>query len=141
VSAYLIRPARPKDAPSILALWRAAGAFPTRTDNEKSICSLITHEPRALLVAEGEGELVGSLIAAYDGWRGALFRLAVLPARRRLGIGRALVAAGERSLRERGAARINTYAIKIEDAAVGFWSAVGYEADDRTRRFVKNLEP
>ena len=136
-----VRSATLEDAQAILELWRLAEAFPTRTDNEESVCSLIAHDPRALLIAEEEGELVGSLIAAYDGWRGALFRLAVLPAHRRLGVGRALLAAGERSLLERGAARINTYAIKTEDAAIGFWSAVGYDADDRMRRFVKNLEP
>jgi ribosomal protein S18 acetylase RimI-like enzyme len=141
VSPVLVRPAAPKDAQAILEFWRLAGAFPTRTDNEESVCSLIAHDPNALLVAEEEkGKLAGTLVASFDGWRGALFRLAVLPACRRRGIGRALVAEGERSLRERGAARINTYAIKTEDAAVGFWSAVGYDADDRTRRFVKNLE-
>lgn len=115
----VIRTAVPEDAQAILELWRLAGAFPTRTDNEESVCSLI---------------------AAYDGWRGALSRMAVLPAYRRLGIARALLVAGERSLLERGAARINTYAIKNEDAAIGFWNAVGYDTDDRARRFVKNLK-
>lgn len=140
MSPPVIRAAVPEDARAILELWRLAGAFPTRTDNEESVRSLIAHDPRALLVAEEKGALVGSLIAAFDGWRGALFRLAVLPAYRRIGIGRALLVAGERSLLERGAARINTYAIKAEDAAIGFWNAVGYDADDRTRRFAKNLE-
>jgi ribosomal protein S18 acetylase RimI-like enzyme len=63
----------------------------------------------------------------------------VLPERRRSGIGRALVAAGERSLQERGAARVSLYAIKTEVAAAAFWNAAGYEDDDYTRRLVKNL--
>jgi ribosomal protein S18 acetylase RimI-like enzyme len=141
VSSFAIRSATPRDARAILELWRLAGAVPTRTDEEGSIRSLVAHDPKAVLIAEDEGELLGSLIAAFDGWRGALFRLAVLPERRHLGIGRALVAAGERSLRERGAARINTYAVKAETAAIAFWNAIGYEKDDRTSRFVKNLVP
>jgi ribosomal protein S18 acetylase RimI-like enzyme len=139
VSSFAVRPATPQDAPAILELWRLAGSFPTITDGEESIRSLIEHDPEAVLVAEKGTELTGSLVAAFDGWRGTLFRLAVLPAQRRLGTGRELVAEGERRLRERGAARINLYAIRAEAVALDFWSAVGYEPDDRCQRFVKNL--
>jgi ribosomal protein S18 acetylase RimI-like enzyme len=147
VSTPAIRSAKPEDALSILELWQLAGSFPTRTDNEESIRSLIAHDPEAVLVAEEGAKLTGSLVAAFDGWRGTLFRLAVLPAYRRRGLGQALVAEGERRLRERGAARIrergaariNLYAIKAETSAIGFWNAVDYEPDDRCQRFVKNL--
>jgi len=134
-----IRLANAGDAAAVLELWRLADAEPTRTDDEASICSLIAHDPDALLVAENEGELVGSVIAAFDGWRGTFFRLAVLPARRRSGIGRALVAVGERSLRERGAARITLFAVKAADGADEFWLASDYAHDNRTQRYVKNL--
>jgi ribosomal protein S18 acetylase RimI-like enzyme len=135
----LIRPAAPEDAPAILELWRLAGAFPTVSDNEQSIRLLIAHDPQSLLVAEQDGELVGSLIAAFDGWRGVLSRLAVLPIHRRRGVASALIDAGERSLRERGAIRINTFAIRAETGALAFWDAVGYECDERVTRFAKNL--
>ena len=139
MSSFAIRSARFEDAPSILELWRLAGSFPTRTDNEESVCALIAHDPNAVLVAEEYAALTGSLVAAFDGWRGTLFRLAVLPAHRRRGVGRKLVAEGERRLREHGAARINLYAIKAETAASDFWNAVGFEPDDRCQRLVKNL--
>jgi ribosomal protein S18 acetylase RimI-like enzyme len=41
-------------------------------------------------VAEGDGEIVGALIAAWDGWRGNMYRLAVREGHRREGIGLAL---------------------------------------------------
>jgi len=141
MSRVLIRPAAPEEAKAILELWRRAGTFPSRTDNEESVRSLIAHDPAAVLVAEEERELEGTLVATFDGWRGSLFRLAVLPTRRRRGIARALVAEGERSLRERGAIRVNLYVPEAEKAALGFWSAAGYARDDRVCRFVKNLEP
>jgi ribosomal protein S18 acetylase RimI-like enzyme len=141
VSSFAIRSATPEDASAILELWRLAGSFPTRTDNDESVRSLIAHDPEAVLVAEEGTELTGTLVAAFDGWRGTLFRLAVLPAHRRRGVGRALVAEGERRLRGRGAARVNLYAIRAETDALDFWSAVGYERDERVARFVKNLEP
>ena len=139
MSPFAVRRATFRDAPAILELWRLADAEPTRTDDEASICSLIAHDPDALLVAEDEGELVGSVIAAFDGWRGTFFRLAVLPARRRAGIGQALVYAGERSLRERGAVRITLFAVKAAVGADDFWLAADYARDNRTQRYVKNL--
>jgi len=141
VSVPVIRTAVPEDAHAILELWRLAGAFPTRSDNEESVCSLVAHDQEAVLVAEEDGELAGTLVAAFDGWRGTLFRLAVLPSHRRRGVARALVAAGERSLRDRGAVRVSLYAIRAETEALEFWSAIGYERDERVVRFVKNLEP
>ena len=82
--------------------------------------------------------MTGSLVAAFDGWRGTLFRLAVLPA---IGAAawRGAGRRGRASLRERGAARINLYAIKAETVAIDFWNALGFEPDDRCQRFVKNL--
>ena len=118
MSHAVVRFATPDDARAILELWRLAGAFPARTDNEESVCSLIAHDPKAVLVAEERGELAGTLVAAFDGWRGTLFRLAVLPIRRRRGVARALVAEGERGLRERGAIRVNLYALEAEKAAL-----------------------
>ena len=139
MSSLLVRREAPADAPAILELWRLADAEPTRTDDEASICSLIAHDPEALLVAEEEGKLVGSVIAAFDGWRGTFFRLAVLPARRRSGVGQALITAGERSLRERGAVRVTLFAVKAAAGAGEFWLASDYAADNRSQRYVKNL--
>jgi ribosomal protein S18 acetylase RimI-like enzyme len=139
VSPPVIRTAVPEDAQAILELWHLAGSFPTLTDNEESVHALIAHDPEAVLIAEEKGELAGTLVAAFDGWRGTLFRLAVLPIYRRRGVARALVAEGERSLLERGAVRVNLYAIRAETDALEFWNATGYMRDDRTCRFVKNL--
>lgn len=139
MSPIAIRRAEASDAGAILEFWRLAGTVPTRTDDEASISTLIAHDPGALLLAEDGGELIGTLIATYDGWRGMLFRLAVLPERRRCGIGQALVSAGEHSLRERGAVRVSLYAVRAEQGALDFWLAAGYLADDYTQRFVKNL--
>src|SRR2546430_1057209 len=44
-----------------------------------------------LFVAEADGKIVGSIMAGYDGHRGWLYSLAVLPDYRKLGIGSRLV--------------------------------------------------
>lgn len=133
-----IRPARPDEADTVLAFWREAEVVPGKTDNEGALALLLEADPDALLVAEVEGEIAGTLIAAWDGWRGNLYRLAVAPGRRGQGIARALVEDGERRLRERGGVRISVLAIQ-ESEAPGVWTALGYSLDRRMGRFVKTL--
>jgi ribosomal protein S18 acetylase RimI-like enzyme len=141
VSDVRIRPAVAADVPVVLELWRQAGSVPTRTDNEQAIERLLAHDASSLLIAEEDGAVVGTLIAAFDGWRGALYRLAVLPGRRRRGVAGALVSEGERLLRERGAARVSLYAVRTETGALDFWKTGGYRQDEYTWRFVKDLAP
>jgi ribosomal protein S18 acetylase RimI-like enzyme len=49
-----------------------------------------------------------------------------------------LVRAAEHRLAARGCRRIAASVQIDEDHAVGFWTAVGYTADRRARRYVKN---
>jgi ribosomal protein S18 acetylase RimI-like enzyme len=93
----------------------------------------------ALLVAEVDGGLVGTLIAAFDGWRGNMYRLAVRDDMRRRGIARELVEAGHARLRAVGARRVTALVGADEQAAVALWRSAGYEHDPVHQRFVRNL--
>jgi ribosomal protein S18 acetylase RimI-like enzyme len=92
-----------------------------------------------VLVAELDGDIVGTLIALSDGWRGNMYRLAVLPRYRRRGIARALVDEGERRLRSHGCARVTALVMHEHTWAVEFWHAARYDHDERTVRFVHTL--
>src|SRR5580698_7904798 len=93
-----IRPGRPGDVAPVLQLWRDAGAEPSHTDNADSLAALVAHDPAALLVAVEGGRIVGSVIAAWDGWRGSVYRLVVAPSHRRRGLARRLVGQAEARL-------------------------------------------
>jgi ribosomal protein S18 acetylase RimI-like enzyme len=134
-----IRPARGEDIPAVLALWRTAEAHPSATDDPESLAILLERDSESLLVAELDGELVGVLIAAWDGWRGNLYRLAVAPPHRRSGIAAQLVREAEDRLRARGARRITALVIGADDPAVAFWLAAGYDHDERMARHVKTV--
>jgi hypothetical protein len=64
--------AQPEDIPAVLELWREAAAFRSATDDERGLEALLENDRRSLLVAEKDGELVGAVIAGWDGWRGNL---------------------------------------------------------------------
>jgi ribosomal protein S18 acetylase RimI-like enzyme len=135
--SFLIRPAGVVDAAEVLSLWADAEAEPTHTDNVASITALISHDPAALIVAENEGRIVGSIIAGWDGWRGSVYRLAVAPDYRRRGLGRHLLDAAENRLATIGARRLQATVVETDQRADGFWRASGWEQQADRLRFVK----
>jgi ribosomal protein S18 acetylase RimI-like enzyme len=137
---WTIRLGTRDDLRSVLDLWREAESLPTVTDDFDSLVALLDADPGSLLVAESGGVLVGSLIAAWDGWRGSFYRLAVRPGQRRRGLATALLREGEGRLRRRGAVRIDAIVADAEAEAMSFWPAVGYERQAGRARFVRNFE-
>ena len=135
-----IRAATSADIDAVLAVWAAARSVAARTpDDPEAVQLLLDRDPGALLVAEAGGEVVGALIAGWDGWRGNVYRLAVLPSHRRHGIARRLVEAGHERLRAQGARRVTALVGGEEGAAHGLWRALGYQRDEFVHRFVRNL--
>jgi ribosomal protein S18 acetylase RimI-like enzyme len=138
--AWIIRSATPADVAAILSLWRAADVPPGVSDSPAGLAALLETDGHSLLLAESEAAVVGSLIAAWDGWRGSFYRLAVHPDRRREGIGTALLRKGEGRLRERGALRLTAIVVEDEPLALEFWRAAGYVRQPKRVRFVRHLD-
>jgi purine-nucleoside phosphorylase/ribosomal protein S18 acetylase RimI-like enzyme len=134
-----IRDCRPEEVEAVLMLWKQAEATVSRTDTATDLGRAITDSPAIVFVADRAGQIVGSVIGSFDGWRGNIYRLVVHPAHRRQGIARALVAEVERRLTHQGARRMTALMEKDHPWAMGFWQAVGYEVDQRIARLVHNL--
>jgi ribosomal protein S18 acetylase RimI-like enzyme len=109
------------------------------SDTHTGLAALLETDGHALLLAESDSGVIGSLIAAWDGWRGSFYRLAVHPSRRREGIATALVLEGERRLQERGALRLTAIVADDEQLALDFWRAAGYERQPHRVRFLRHL--
>lgn len=135
-----MRACRPGEASAVLELWeRTRSEHATVPDRLGDLQRLLSHDPGSLLVADADGAIVGALVAASDGWRGNMYRLAVGVEHRRAGIGLALVRAGEQHLRRQGANRITALVAYGDDIAVSFWEAAGYPQDHEIGRHVRNL--
>ena len=135
----MVRPGRPEEIPEVLALWREAGSVPGVGDDPASLERLLETSGDALLVAQVEGRVAGTIIAGWDGWRGSLYRLAVRPPVRRRGIALGLVAEAERRLAAKGARRLSAIVLSEHDPAVALWISAGYHHDTRVGRYVRTL--
>jgi ribosomal protein S18 acetylase RimI-like enzyme len=120
----------------VLELWGVARTPHAATEDTPEA---VERALGSILLAEHDGELVGAVIAGFDGWRGNFYRLAVADQRRREGIGSALVRAGEDHLRAAGARRVTALVAYEDDDARAFWTSVGYPPDPEIGRHVRNL--
>lgn len=137
----LIRSGRPDEIPAVLFLWNEAEAIPGTTDTPEALTTLLAHDSEALLVAvTSAGQVVGTALVTWDGWRGGVWRLAVHPQWRRQGLARSLVWEAERRLFLKGARRLSVLIEGTDPRAVAFWSRQrGYHLDTGAQRYVARV--
>lgn len=137
-AVVVIRAATPEDAPVLLPFWAVAAENESRpTDTTTAIQALLDRDPEALLVAELDDEIVGTVIAGWDGWRAHIYRLAISPRHRRRGLGSALLTAAESRLRRLGATRFDAMVLDGNELGHAMWARAGYTPQEDWRRWVK----
>ncbi|CAM5254671.1 MULTISPECIES: GNAT family N-acetyltransferase [Streptomyces] len=134
-----IRAATADDLDAVLAFWKTAAEGTSISDDRDGVERLVARDPEALILAELDSELVGTVIAGFDGWRCHLYRLAVHPGRRRRGIGAALLEAAEERFVRLGGRRGDAMVLERNENAHHAWRAAGYTPEEHWRRWVKPL--
>lgn len=84
----------------------------------------------AILLAEDDTAIVGSVMVGFDGHRGWVYYLASAPDRRGQGIGRTLMTAAEDWLKALGSPKIQLMVRGDNAVARGFYDALGYDLQD-----------
>ena len=135
-----IRECREDESQAVLVLWRQAGdVVASPTDSLEQVKVAINHSAALFLVAESKGQMVGTIIGTFDGWRGEVYRLAVAPEVRRRGVARMLVDAAEKWMGEQGCRRITALVEKDHPWATGFWDAAGYQLHESMSRYFRDI--
>jgi RimJ/RimL family protein N-acetyltransferase/GNAT superfamily N-acetyltransferase len=128
----------PEHTSEVIALWEHVGLWPHVGEDQAVIRRALTLNRDFACGWRISGRLVGTAIGAWDGFRGWLYRVGVLPAYRRQGIASALVGEVERRLVGAGARQINLMTSSGNEEARAFYVHLGYErseADLMRKRF------
>jgi ribosomal protein S18 acetylase RimI-like enzyme len=125
-----IRRYQPSDESALVALWHACGLVRAWNDPHKDIQRKLTVQPELFLVGTIGEKLVASVMAGFDGHRGWVNYLAVDPAQRKSGLGRALMEKVEQALKAAGCPKLNLQVRTSNHEVLAFYRRLGYLQDD-----------
>lgn len=94
------------------------------------IAEKIAHDD-LLYVALESGQVVGTIMAGYDGHRGWIYSMAVRHDERKQGVGTSLLNHALHRLEELGCRKVNLQVIEGNDAALAFYEANGFAVEKR----------
>jgi ribosomal protein S18 acetylase RimI-like enzyme len=116
----------------VVDIWKAVfGYKDARNDPESSIDRKLAVRDGLFFVAMDKDIVIGTVMAGYDGHRGWIYSLAVVPERRKEKIGSLLMERIEAELRKRGCVKINLQVLQSNKAVLAFYEKIGYKTEDR----------
>lgn len=135
-----IGPLHAADDDQAVALWNTVGLVKPWNDPHRDLSRARAVWPDLLLAAADGDEVVGTVMAGYDGHRGWLYYLASAPHRRGEGIGRALVAEAERRLEALGCPKVMLMVRADNEPVLEYYDALDYQRET-TRLTGRRLIP
>jgi ribosomal protein S18 acetylase RimI-like enzyme len=124
----------PADYESALRVWSSmeTGVRVGRSDTPQEIEKKLQRDPDLFLVAESNGEIIGTIIGGYDGRRGMIYHLGVLPEFRNRGVATQLIEEVEKRLRAKGCVKCYLLTFADNHDAIGFYKNRGWrhQAED-----------
>lgn len=118
----------PQDYDSVRYLWTHAGdgLHIAKSDEPDEIQKKIRRDPDLFLVAELDGQIVGTVLGGFDGRRGIMYHLAVAEQYQKHGIASALVHELENRLITKGCIRMYMLVYESNQTAIDFYEKRGY---------------
>jgi len=125
-----IAPLTPDRFDDAVALWRETGLTRPWNDPAADLERAAGRPASAVLGGTEADRLLATAMVGHDGHRGWVYYVAVAPEARGRGLGRAMMAACEAWLAQRGVPKLNLMVRGDNTAATGFYAALGYRPDD-----------
>lgn len=119
----------PQDFQQVLHLWENSGpgVHLGYSDTEQEIERKIEYAPDLFLVASVENQIIGTVLAGYDGRRGLIYHLAVDAGFRHQGIGTELMQEIENRLRELGCYKVYLLIMHDHREVIDFYRNRGWD--------------
>ena len=116
----------------VVALWKSIFGYDSpHNEPHFVIDKKLAVGDGLFFVAEVGGKVVGTIMAGYDGHRGWIYSLAVLPEYRMRGIGSLLVRHAEKQLHRLNCPKINLQVLQGNEAVIEFYRNLGYQTEQR----------
>ncbi len=117
---------------AVIDLWSSVFGYQTaHNEPELVIDKKLAVDDGLFFVAEADDVVVGTVLGGYDGHRGWVYSLAVLPDHQAQGVGSALMNHVETALAERGCLKINLQIMEGNEQVQSFYESLGYSSEKR----------
>lgn len=113
----------------VIGLWEKCGLTRAWNDPNKDIDRKLTDKNGAFFVLLLGNQLIGSVMASYDGHRGSIYYLSVDPDHQSSGLGKLLMDHCETFLQELGCPKINLFVRRGNEQVLQFYEKLGYTED------------
>lgn len=124
-----IRPATASDCDAAVGVWDICQLTRPWNDPLADFDRALVHDTSTILLAEDDGSVVGTAMAGFDGHRGWIYYLGVVPERQRRGIARALLDAACDWLRQQDCPKVELM-LREGNPAAGLYERLGWERQD-----------
>ena len=116
----------------VIELWTAVFGYDApHNEPQLVIDKKLAVEDGLFYLAVQNDKVIGSVMAGYDGHRGWIYSLAVVPSLQKKGIGTRLLHYAEARLSEIGCMKINLQIVAGNEAVERFYFANGYSTEKR----------
>jgi len=117
------------DTETVVSLWQSCGLVRSWNNPYLDIERKLAVNPEWFVVGEVNQEIVASAMFGYEGHRGWINYLAVLPEHQRRGYAKQLMQFGEDLLLKVGCPKLNLQVRDTNTHALRFYEALGYKID------------
>ena len=130
MSKTKFRKFRKSDTESVIKLWKKCKLIVPWNNPYKDINRKLCIKDNLFIIGEINKNIIASAMAGYDGHRGYIYYLAVLPEYQKKGIGSSLLSIVEKKLFQLGCPKINLFVRNTNIRVKAFYRVNEYEFQD-----------
>ena len=118
------------DTDAVIKLWETCKLVFPWNDPVKDIKRKLSIKDNLFIIGEINNRIIATAMAGYDGHRGYIYYLAVLPDLQKKGIGSSILSIIEKKLYKLGCPKINLFVRNTNIKVKAFYKTNNYEIQD-----------
>ncbi len=134
----VIRKYEEKDESQVISLWKQCNLIVPQNNPHEDIKKKIEFQPNLFFIGAVNDKVIASIMVGYEGHRGWINYMAVLPEYQSKGFGRQLVDKAMTELRKLGCLKVNLQVRENNKEVIEFYENLGF-SNDRVVSLGKHL--